>query len=250
MTSSNHAPLKHFVDRLLRRSTLGPQEQQAILNLRSHAVQARAHRDIVSPGDTVDHACLVVEGLVARFDQMSDGRRQIVAFHIRGDMCDLHSVPVPTAGWGLEALTTTTLLYIAHADLWGLVTGYPSIALAFWRDTTADGSILAKWTGNIGRRDAQSRIAHLYCEMALRAEEAGLGSRTHFLFEATQNQIADAMGLTSVHVNRMLQALRRSGAVRTEGRMVHVEDWERLASMADFDPEYLLLGKPETAIAA
>ena len=250
MASSNHAALRHFLDRLLRRSPLSAEEQQAILNLRSHAVQARARRDIVSPGHAVDHACLVVDGLVARFDQLSDGRRQIVAFYIRGDMCDLHSVPVPVAGWGLEALTTTTLLHVAHAELWRLAKAYPAIALAFWRDTTADASIFAKWTSNIGRRDAQSRLAHLFCEMGFRAEEAGLGRRTDFPFEATQNQLADALGLTSVHVNRMMQALRKQGVVRTEGRMVHVEDWNRLAFIAEFDPDYLLLRHPERAAAA
>ncbi len=250
MTASNLAALQQFVDRLLRRSPLAPEEQQAILGLRSHAVQVRAHRDVVSPGQEVAHACLVVEGLIARFDQMRDGRRQIVAFHLRGDMCDLHSVPVPIAGWGLEAITTTTLLHIPHVDLWNLATTWPAIALAFWRDTTADGSILAKWAANLGRRDAQSRLAHLLCEMGIRSEQAGLGTRTDFPFEATQSHVADALGLTSVHVNRTLQALRRSGMVRTEDRTIRIADREGLAFLAEFDPDYLLLPRLRRAIAA
>lgn len=244
MVSTSHFALRAFLDSLLRRTALGPEEQQAILDLRGHAVQAQAHRDIVSPGQRVEHSCLVAEGLVARFDQMSDGRRQIVAFHIPGDMCDLHSLAVPLAGWGMEALTPSTVLLVPHSELWAAASAYPAIALAFWRDTTADGAILAKWASNLGRRDALSRLAHLLCETGLRMEAAGLGTRTRFVFLATQAQIADAMGLTSVHVNRMLQELRRMRVVRTEHRTIHVEDWDRLASIAEFDPAYLLLGRP------
>ena len=157
MTTSNHTPLRRFLDRLLRRSSLFEAEQRGILNLPSHASQVAAHRDIVSPGQRVDHACLVVDGLAARFDQMRDGQRQITALHIPGDMCDLQSVVAPTAAWGIAALTTTTVLHIPHRDLRALATSHPAIALAFWRDTTADASVLAKWLGNLGRRDARAR---------------------------------------------------------------------------------------------
>jgi CRP-like cAMP-binding protein len=92
----------------------------------------------------------VVEGLVGRFDQMKDGRRQISALYIPGDMCDLHSTVMPVAGWGLEAITTTTVLHVPHYDLRNLATEFPNVALAFWRDTTADASVLAKWVGNSG----------------------------------------------------------------------------------------------------
>jgi CRP-like cAMP-binding protein len=240
MHSSNHSAISRFLERLLRRSPLSAEEQAAILALRSHASQVAAHRDIVSLGEQVQHSCLVVEGLVGRFDQMRDGRRQITALHIPGDMCDLHSVVSPIAGWGLEALTTTTILHVPHQDLRNLVTAHPGIALAFWRDTTADASVLAKWIGNLGRRDAASRIAHLFCEVGMRMEQAGLGTRTQFRLPMTQTQIADAMGLTPVHVNRTMQTLRRDQIVRTEQRTIHVDNWARLSEIAEFDPEFLL----------
>jgi CRP-like cAMP-binding protein len=161
MIALDDTPLKRFLDRLLRRSKLSAEERAAVLNVRSRASQVGAHRDIVSPGNKVDHACLVMEGLVGRFDQMRDGRRQITAFHIPGDMCDLQSVVSPVAGWGLEALTTTTILHIPHGDLRRLAVDHPAVALAFWRDTSADASIFAKWVANVGRRDALSRLAHL-----------------------------------------------------------------------------------------
>ncbi len=245
MSSSNHSALSRFLERLLSRSVLSAEEQQAILGLTSHTHQIRPNSDIVSPGDTVDHACLVAHGLAGRFDQMADGRRQITCLYIRGDMCDLHSVVSPTAAWGIAALTTSTVLHVPHRELRQLAATYPAVAMAFWRDVTADASVLAKWVGNVGRRDARSRIAHLLCEMGLRMEEARLGTRTCFAFEVTQQQLSDATGMTAVHVNRTIQALRADGVIQTPGRMVHVEDWDRLAGIADFDPAYLMLeGQP------
>ena len=241
MATSNHKPMSLFVDRLLRRSPLAEADWQAILNLKSHASQVQAHRDIVKPGEEVSHATLVVDGLVARYDQMGDGRRQITAFHLAGDMCDLHSAVAPVAGWGLVALTTTTILHVPHIDLRALVESRPAVALAFWRDTTADASILAKWVGNVGRRDARSRIAHLLCELGLRMEQAGLGSRTCYPLHATQEQLADALGLTAVHVNRTLQTLRAEGLATIEHRTVHIGDWQRLTEAAEFDDVYLLV---------
>lgn len=236
-----HSAISRFLNRLLRRSALGPEEQQAILSLSSEPEQFRLNSDIVSPGETVDHACLVARGLAARYDQMADGERQLNAFHIEGDMCDLHSVVCPTAAWGITALTTTTVLQVPHAELRKLVTTYPAIALAFWRDGTADASILAKWIGNLGRRDARARVAHLLCEIGLRMEAAGLATRDRFWFDVSQSNLADAVGLTSVHVNRTIQSLRRDGLIRTESRTIYVDDWSRLAGIAEFDADYLLL---------
>ena len=237
-----HPALQMFLRRLLRRSSLEPEEQQAILNVSYKVNQVRPRTDIVSPGETITQACLVGKGLAARFDQMRDGKRQIVAFHLPGDMCDLHSVVAPTAGWGIAALTASTVLHIPHADLRRLAVDFPAIGLAFWRDGTVDGSILAKWVGNLGRQDARARLAHVLCEIATRMHCAGLAdSRTCFTFDATQEQLADAVGLTAVHVNRTMQALRRDGLIETRGHTIDVKDWEGLAATAEFDPAYLLL---------
>jgi CRP-like cAMP-binding protein len=241
MTRASNAPLERFLARLLSRSSLSGDEQAAILNLRSRAVQVASHRDIIAPGGMTSSACLVVEGLVARFDQMADGLRQFTSLYIAGDMCDLHSVVSPTAGWGLQAITNTTILRIFHADLRELAVRHPAIAFAFWRQTVVDASILAKWVSNVGRRDARSRLAHLFCELGLRMELAGIGSRTDFPLPMTQSHLADALGLTSVHVNRTLQTMRHDGLVVTENRRVRVGRWSELVHVAEFDPQFLLL---------
>ena len=240
--------MQRFVTKLLLRSQLSGEEQEAILRLNCRATQVRARTDIVSPGETVDHACLVAQGLVARFDQMLDGDRQITSFYIPGDMADLHSVVSPAAAWGITALSPATVVRVPHKELLEVARAYSAIMLAFWRDTVADGSVLAKWVGNLGRQDARARLAHVLCEIGIRMELAGLGTRTAFELDATQDQLADALGLTAVHVNRTLQRLRAERAVMTRGHVVEVLDWPRLADIAEFDPDFLLLGKTDCAL--
>ena len=242
MGSTKAEALQLFLRRLQSRSTLDRAAEQALLDLRGQVDQVDANSDIVRPGESTDHACLVAKGLTARFDQMQDGRRQIVSIYIPGDMCDLHSVPMPTTGWGLEALTATTVLRVPHGDLRQLALDYPQLGFAFWRDTIVDGSILGKWVGNVGRRRALPRLAHLLCELGIRMEQAQLGTRTQFILPATQNHLADATGLTPVHLNRTVRSLRAEG-VTFAGRTVRVERWDALASLAEFDPTYLLLPK-------
>jgi CRP-like cAMP-binding protein len=239
--NSNPFALSRFLDRLLRHSTLSNDERKAILDLPGHVSQVQARYDVVSPGEVVDHACLVVKGLAGRFDQMTDGRRQTTALHIAGDMCDLHSVVQPRPSWSITALTTTTILHVPHRNLRDLVRIHPGIGLAFWRDTAADASILSKWLGNFGRKDAQSRVAHLFCEMAVRMEAANLGTRTSYQLPMTQEQLSDATGMTAVHVNRTLQMLRATGTMSFAHGLVEVSDWEGLKRLADFTEDYLLM---------
>ncbi|NIJ07903.1 CRP-like cAMP-binding protein [Sphingomonas vulcanisoli] len=244
MLGTAQTAMDAFLRRLLLRSALGPEEQAAIRGLKGQLIEFAARRDVVLPGQRIEHACLTVAGLLGRFDQMKDGSRQITAFYLPGDMCDLHSVVAPVTGWGLTALSGATLLQIAHADLRELARRYPALALAFWRDTTTDASILSKWVANIGRKDARARIAHLLCEMGLRSEMAGIGTRTAFRFDATQELIADAVGLTPIHVNRVLSTLRSEGVAVFRNRMAEVQDWDRLAAIAEFSTAFLLLDEP------
>ncbi len=243
MMISDPCALSPFLRRLLLRSQLSEEEQAAILHLPFQVVPFAARQDIVLQGARVDFACLVSEGLVARFDQLWDGHRQITALHVPGDFSDLYSTVAPTAGWGITALSNATVLQVPHDELRRLVVEYPNIAMAFWRDTTADASVLAKWIANVGRKDARARTAHLFCEMGLRMEAAGLGTRHRYRLLLTQEQFGDTLGLTGIHVNRTLQGLRTSGAMSMCKPVVEIHDWDALAEMAEFDPLYLLLDR-------
>lgn len=235
------SPVQLFLGRLLRRSVLTEEEQAAILGLPVEEATYGPNRDFVAQGQRVDRACLVAEGLAARFAQTANGDRQIIAFHIPGDMADLHSVVAPSAASALQALTRTTILRIPHSALRAVAARYPAVAQAFWRDAIVDVGIIAQSLVNLGRRPAVGRLAHLYCEMAVRYEQIGECADGRYRFPATQAHIGDALGLTSIHVNRTLKTLRTEGLVDIAEKEVRVLDWDGLAARADFDLNYLQL---------
>lgn len=242
--SDRRAALQQYLRRLTLRSDLTASECDAITALPAESHQIAAQRDMVSPGQRMTHACLVVSGLAARFDQLANGQRQFTALHIAGDMCDLHSVPAPVTGWGIQALTGTTYLRVPHNALRALIADQPAIALALWRDTIVDVSILSKWISALGRRSAEARLAHFLCEVAIRLEQSGQGSRTAFKLRATQVHIADFLGISTVHVSRSLQSLRARGLLEAQHYTYQIPDFPALAHFAEFDPTYLLLNEP------
>ena len=244
MAHSQASDLQRFLNRLASRSILTEEEASAILGLKGQVIQVAAHSDFVRFGDYVDHASLVVSGLVGRYGQNGDGGRQITCLHIPGDMADLPSVVSPKSAWGLMALAATTILRVPHTEIRRVAAKHFGIAEALWRDCVADGSIFSEWVVNVGRRDAIARLAHLLCEMAMRCERAGQGDRHAYPLPATQADLGDATGLTSVHVNRTLRELREGLVVTVRSSQVVVHDWERLVAIGDFDDGYMLLDGP------
>lgn len=244
-----HSDLQPFLDRLTSRSVLTQQEQQAILDLPRHAEQVRSNHDFVKLGERVQHSSMVVDGIVGGFGQSSNGARQITSFFFPGDMADLQSVVQPSPTTALQALSVATIVKIPHAAIRAVAARYPAVAAAFWRDCMVDTGVLAQWVVNIGRRDARARIAHLLCEAAVRLKAAPAKGDVVFPFAVTQSQIADATGLTSVHVNRTIMSLRNDRLVTIRGHTVWIHDWDALTEVADFDPEYLQIDmKPEQRI--
>jgi CRP-like cAMP-binding protein len=115
----------------------------------------------------------------------------------------------------------------------------PGIARALWIDSLIDASIFREWVVNVGRRDSRARVAHILCEFSLRLEAAGLANNHHYELPMTQEQLADAVGLTSVHVNRVLKQLGEEGLIRRDRRSITIEDWERMRAAGDFNERYL-----------
>jgi CRP-like cAMP-binding protein len=239
MTFAPRPNLQRFLDRLSKRSALSEEEQQVVLNLPGQAAQVRANEDFVQLGERVDHSCLIVAGMVGRFEHDADGARQITAIHIPGDMCDLRSVVQPSTASALQALSVSTILRIPHGPIKAAAARYPGLAMAFWRDCMVDASILSEWVMNVGRRDARSRVAHLLCEMAIRLGVVEGGDDVVFDFPVSQAQMADATALTAVHVNRTLQSLRNEGLVEWRTRVVRLPRWNALMATTHFDAAYL-----------
>jgi CRP-like cAMP-binding protein len=156
---------------------------------------------------------------------MRSGVRQIVALHLFGEMADLCSVVLPKTSWTYQALVPTTVIRIPHGDLLDLVDAYPAIAKAFWRDCIVDMAIMSEWLVGIARRPADARLAHLICELNHRYEQAEqVLSDEAFSFPITQGQLADVLGLTSIHVNRMTKSRRERGLAEISRSQISIMD--------------------------
>lgn len=236
---SNLSAMNLFLRRLCAHSLLNGEERAAILGLPTKPFEIGAHVDFVRLGETLQYACLVSEGLVGRFGQTEDGKRQFVSIHVPGEMVDLPSVVMPHSTSALNALTATSAFKIPHENLRELGFRYPAIAAAFWRDCVIDARIVAEWLVNIGRRDARSRIAHFLCELAVRYRMMDQSDGRTFRLPMTQEQLGDSLGLTPVHINRMLMSLRAEGVVAFDRGRVEILDWEALARTGEFDVTYI-----------
>jgi CRP-like cAMP-binding protein len=160
-----------------------------------------------------------------------------------GEFVDLQHIFLEVSDHNVQAMTRVEAAFVPREAIRQLVRACPAVGVAMWTDTLVDSSILREWTVNIGRRDARTRLAHLLCEFALRLEAAGLGEGGDFELPMTQEQIADATGLTPIHVNRVLKELAHSGMVVRERRSVRIVDWEGLRKLGDFNSRYLHIGE-------
>lgn len=238
--------LARWLRRLMLRSELSERDAELVLSLPGTFRSTAAGRDFVRLGERVAASCIISRGLAARFGQNRDGLRQLTAVHLPGDAADLHSAVLPESESALTALSDVTIYQVPHEAVHQAAQASPALARAFWRDCTVDASIAGEWLLSLGRRDASSRLAHLFCEMALRSGVAGAG-QDRFELPMTQEQLGDALGLTAVHVNRMLRLLREAGIAAKVGTTVEILDWARLAEVGDFDDAYLHLRRERPA---
>lgn len=229
-----------WVRRLELRSFLTETDRHTIMSFTGRLDEYKPSRDVVRLGERTQHASLVVSGVVARFGQVHDGSRQFTAFFIPGDMADLHSAVMPVVSQPLQTTSALVVYRVEHEQIRAAGERSATLARAFWRDCVADSQVAAEWLVNIGRRTALARVAHLLCELGCRYRSVGLAERT-FPLEPTQAHLGDALGLTGVHVNRMMRALRERNLIETSGGLVDVKDWAGLATVGEFDPAYLHL---------
>lgn len=237
--SKSPAQLDKFVSKLAALNPLTAEEIAAIGTLPTRLQSVRARTAIVTEGQTISECCLLVDGFACRHKLSRDGGRQIVSFHIPGDILDVQHLLFDRADHNVQTITDATLAFVPMDAMRRLTDDWPEIARALWRDCLVDASVFREWVLNVGRRSAKTRIAHMLCEFAARAEAAGIGSPAHFSLPMTQEDIADATGLTAVHVNRMLRELSEEGVIAREGRQIRIADWPHMKRIADFSPAYL-----------
>lgn len=228
---------------------LSYEEQDAVLRLPMQVASLRADQDVLRQGDRPSRCCALLEGFCATYSIVGDGRRQIMAFHIPGDIPDLQSLHLRVLDNSLGTISPCKVGFIQHEAMRDLCERHPRLAGAFWRETLIDAAVFREWMASIGRRDAQTRIAHLFCEMLVRLKSVGLVVDDRCEFPVTQAEIADALGLSNVHVNRSLKELRGAGLIELTTSTLKVLDWDGLTQAGDFDPTYLHLNPEQQAAA-
>jgi CRP-like cAMP-binding protein len=228
-----------LIRRLESITDLSAQEKDALLHLPSTIREVAADQDIVREGDRPAESCLILSGMAFRYKMTEAGKRQIMSFHIAGEIPDLQSLHLRTMDHGLSTLTRCRLAFVAHGSLHALFEQHPRLSSVFWRETLIDAAIFREWVVNVGRRPALARMAHLLCELYLRHKAVGLVTDHAFEVPITQSELADAVGLSNVHVNRTLQELRAHGLIGEQGRLLKILNWDRLKQAGEFDPTYL-----------
>jgi CRP-like cAMP-binding protein len=234
-------PLMPMADKLAMWAPLDAADRAAILALPYSVRSLRTNEFLVREDDTPRYTCLVLSGFAFRHKTAGNGGRQIFSIHMKGDLADLHNSILQIADHNVQALTDVQAALIPVAAIRELIASRPLIAQAMWYDTLVDAAIFREWMLNIGRRDGRTRTAHMLCEFALRLQVAGLADKTSYELPMTQEQLADALALTNVHINRTLKTLESEGLITRSRRAVRIVDFERLATVGDFDRKYLHL---------
>lgn len=196
-----------------------------------------AHRDLIREGDEPGPAFVVLEGWACRYKILPDGSRQIMAFMLPGDFCDPHIGSLEQMDHSVGTITSCRIASIPHDRMEALVVATPTLARAFWRAQLVDESISRAWIVSMGRRDAAERIAHLMLELYLRMRNVGLAEGDTCDLPLSQTVVADAVGLTPVHTNRMLRSMHRMMKLGSGTLTIH--DSKALAKLAGFDDNYL-----------
>lgn len=249
-STTNDSTLEPLVSKLAYRVQLDAADRAAILALPFTVKLIERHHYVVREHDVATHSCLMLSGYSIRSKTVASGNRQIVSVHMKGEMVDLQNSLLERADHSVQMLTPSKVAMIPREAVIKLAMDRPIVARAMWVDTLVDASIFREWIANVGRRDARTRISHLLCEFALRLKVAGIGEETLYELPMTQEQLGDATGLTSVHVNRTIKALEADGLIeRTDPRSIQIGDWRRLAAAGDFDSNYLHLRPDEPALA-
>ena len=225
------------------RDTLTAEEREAVLNATSREMDFQVGQDIVKEGARPKASSLVVSGLAARYKVLAGGGRQFTALHVPGDFVDLQSLLLKKMDHAVVALTPMRVARVAHATLRQVTDDFPHLARLLWLTTLVDGAIHREWILSMGRRQAPARLAHLVCELFMRLQAVGKVDGMSFALPLTQAQMGDVLGVSSVHMNRTLQELRRDGMIKWQGPIVTIKDWQRLKSFAEFDAAYLSLEK-------
>ena len=231
---------KHLM-KLRARGDVSAGEEQVLRSLPVDARKVTAKATFIRAGERLTTSTLLLDGLMCRYKDLRDGQRQVTELHVAGDFADLHSFTLKRLDHNIMALTQCRVAIVPHERLKRLTEEHPHLTRLYWFTTNLDAAIHREWEVSLGRRNALSRIAHLFCELHTRLALVGLADDTGYDLRLTQADLAECTGLTSVHVNRILRELREQHIVEFRSGRVRMNDLPKLKRIAEFDPEFLYL---------
>ena len=227
--------------KLKARDAMSGQEERVLRDAVARTEDVPSDKIVVRAGVELNVSILLLDGLMCRYKDLRNGQRQIMELHVPGDFLDLHSFLLKRLDHNVMSLVPSRIAIVPHAGLCAITENHPHLARLLWLTTLIDAAIHREWLLSVGRRSAIARIAHFFCEMHTRLGVVELADAAGFPLRITQTDLAECLGLTSVHVNRTLRELREAGlAVFRDGR-VEILDFAALKRTAEFDPEYLYL---------
>jgi len=233
--------LEQFVEKLERRQGLPFRDREALLKLHGQLRDHAAGSRVVASGQPSTHCVWLGEGLVSRQKRLANGTCQIVAIHLPGDAVDLQSMLFVDADHDIRAHSPVRALWVSYDQIFELCETHPVLAKALWFDCLADASIFREWTANVGQRNARERLAHFLSEMGARYEAIGQLRDGMFELSLSQKDMASALGLSLVHINKSLKTLRDANLIHVQGRRFTFVDRPALERLAGFTNEYLHL---------
>jgi CRP-like cAMP-binding protein len=241
MTSTSH-PLELLVRNLALRSQLSQEDREAILALpyRLRTLDHSAYT--VREGDPPRECAVLLSGFAFRQKITGDGARQIVALHLPGDGLDFQNLFLNVSDHSVQMLTRGEVAFIERDEIQNLLRARPSVAHAILVKTLVEAAMFREWVLNVGRRKAREKLSHLLCELGSRLDALGLSDEQGYDLPMTQEELADALGLTPVHVNRTLKSLEAEGLITRTRRSIRFPDWSRMREAGDFNERYLHLG--------
>lgn len=228
-----------FVQKLSGLVHLTSKDISALEAATAHPRSYAARQDLIREGDETGPMFVALDGWACRYKILPSGSRQIMAFMMPGDACDLHVKLLAQMDHGIQAVTAATVATVSKPVMEALMHDHPNIARAMYIAQLVDEGIMRAWIVSMGRRSSIERVAHLMCELYLRARNIGLAQGDEFALPLSQLILADALGMTPVHINRVLKQLRLAGAMALSRGSVMIMAPAKLVQIAGFDENYL-----------
>jgi CRP-like cAMP-binding protein len=232
-----------LIHRLGTFADLTEAETRALLDVQTEIRRLGTREEVIHDGASVHGVSLMLEGYGCSYKLLPDGRRQITGYFVPGDLCDTGALVVDRSSQAVGTLSPASIGFVERDVLRGMMDTFPGIRNAIWSASIIQEAVSRQWLTSVGQRTAYERLAHLICEMFIRLRMVGLTRENSCDFPVTQAELADTLGLSTVHVNRTLQELRRDNLISLRGRTLAVLDFDALQRVSMFDPSYLTLGR-------